>query len=134
MKAAKTNKKKNGEDFYRFLGFLGGIAPKKKPGGFGSDVLGADGLTGKQRAVVAGAVGGKVSKRGPAVSKQDRMNIKPQVGGEEWKRFRQSEAEAKDQEEFRERLQKIDYKNKKANWARFNEWSKDVVKKYGKQP
>ena len=35
-------------------------------GGFASDEVGEDGLTGKQRARIAGAVGGKRSRRGPA--------------------------------------------------------------------
>ena len=35
-------------------------------GGFASDEVGEDGLTGKQRARIAGAVGGKRSRCGPA--------------------------------------------------------------------
>lgn len=37
-----------------------------KPGGFASDVVGEDGLTGRQRAAIAGSIGGMKSKRGPA--------------------------------------------------------------------
>lgn len=35
-------------------------------GGFASDEVGEDGLTGKQRAKIAGAKGGAISRRGPA--------------------------------------------------------------------
>ena len=35
-------------------------------GGFASDEVGEDGLNGRQRAKLAGAVGGKRSRRGPA--------------------------------------------------------------------
>ena len=35
-------------------------------GGFASDEVGEDGLTGKQRARIAGAKGGAISRRGPA--------------------------------------------------------------------
>lgn len=34
-------------------------------GGFASDKVGADGLTGKQRARIAGYKGGRISRRGP---------------------------------------------------------------------
>lgn len=61
-KASETNKQRYGEDFYRQIGALGGS--KSNNGGFGSDVIGADGLTGKERARIAGHKGGKVSKRG----------------------------------------------------------------------
>lgn len=43
-------------DYYRKLGKLGGVA--RVPKGFGSDKVGKDGLTGKQRARVAGKRGG----------------------------------------------------------------------------
>lgn len=36
-------------------------------GGFASDKVGSDGLTGVERARLAGAKGGKISKRGPAI-------------------------------------------------------------------
>lgn len=64
IKARTTNFKKYGEDFYKNIGAKGGRLGKT--GGFASDVVGADGLTGKQRAAIAGAKGGKISKRGPA--------------------------------------------------------------------
>lgn len=42
-------------------GRLGG--QKSRGGGFASDVVGRDGLTGKQRAQVAGIKGGKTSRK-----------------------------------------------------------------------
>jgi hypothetical protein len=60
--AAATNKAKYGEDFYAKIGTKGGKLGKT--GGFASDsVVGADGLTGRERARIAGAKGGKISKR-----------------------------------------------------------------------
>lgn len=63
--AAKTNQKKYDEQyqkkygmgFYERLGQQGGRV--SRGGGFASNKIGSDGLTGKQRAVVAGALGGK---------------------------------------------------------------------------
>lgn len=49
-----------GTDYYQRIGSLGG--KKSKTGGFGSNKVGKDGLTGKQRAKVAGVVGGKAPK------------------------------------------------------------------------
>lgn len=60
--AAKKNKEKFGEDFYKRIGKEGGKATGV-PKGFASDLTGYDGLTGKQRASEAGRKGGKVSKR-----------------------------------------------------------------------
>lgn len=68
MKAKKANLEKYGPDFYKKIGAKGG-ANGKGPGykgGFASDEVGEDGLTGKQRAKLAGAIGGKRSRRGPA--------------------------------------------------------------------
>ena len=68
MKAKKANLEKYGPDFYKRIGAKGG-ANGKGPGykgGFASNEVGEDGLTGKQRARIAGAVGGKRSRRGPA--------------------------------------------------------------------
>lgn len=59
--AASTNKKKYGADFYARIGALGG--KNGRTGGFASDKVGADGLTGRQRAAIKGAVGGRVSRR-----------------------------------------------------------------------
>ena len=67
-KTVLTNKKKHGEDFYKRIGSKGG-ANGKGPwykGGFASDKVGEDGLTGRQRASIAGAIGGFKSRRGPA--------------------------------------------------------------------
>lgn len=63
-KARETNLRLHGEDFYRRIGKKGG--ENGNTGGFASDVVGADGLTGRQRAILAGAIGGHLSKRGPA--------------------------------------------------------------------
>lgn len=60
-KAAATNKKEYGEDFYRRIGKKGGQASKR--GGFASDKVGKDGLTGRERARIAGYRGGRISRR-----------------------------------------------------------------------
>lgn len=64
-KAAATNKKKYGPDFYARIGFKGGSNGHN--GGFASETVGRDGLTGPERAKRAGAKGGTISKRGPAI-------------------------------------------------------------------
>lgn len=63
-KAAATNKTKYGEGFYSRIGKMGGKAGHT--GGFNSDKVGKDGLTGFERAKIAGAKGGSISRRGPA--------------------------------------------------------------------
>ena len=63
-KAAATNKAKYGEGFYSRIGREGGKAGHT--GGFNSDKVGKDGLTGRERARIAGAKGGSISRRGPA--------------------------------------------------------------------
>lgn len=60
-RAAITNKKKYGEDFYRDIGAKGG--KRGKTGGFASNLKGADGLTGRERARLAGTKAGQISKR-----------------------------------------------------------------------
>ncbi|MCA9301627.1 hypothetical protein H6801_02665 [Candidatus Nomurabacteria bacterium] len=60
-KAALTNKSKYGSDFYASIGAKGG--KKGKTGGFASDKKGADGLSGRERARLAGAKGGRISRR-----------------------------------------------------------------------
>ena len=68
MKAKKANLEKYGPDFYKRIGAKGG-ANGKGPGykgGFASDEVGEDGLTGRERAKLAGAKGGAISRRGPA--------------------------------------------------------------------
>lgn len=68
IKAAKTNIKKYGKDYYR------NIAKKAShpgTGGFASNKLGRDGLTGAQRAKIAGAKGGLKSRRGSGKRNKD---------------------------------------------------------------
>lgn len=60
-KASITNKKRYGEDFYRTIGGIGGRAAGSK--GFASENVGSDGLTGRQRAKIAGSIGGRASRR-----------------------------------------------------------------------
>lgn len=64
LKAKQTNLERHGEDFYRRIGHKGG--KNGHTGGFASDKVGEDGLTGRQRAVLAGAIGGHISRRRPA--------------------------------------------------------------------
>ncbi|WP_438979882.1 hypothetical protein [Polynucleobacter sp.] len=61
IKAAKTNKKRYGKGFYRKIGAMGGKS--SRGGGFGSELRGKDGMTGYERARVAGAKGGKTSRK-----------------------------------------------------------------------
>ena len=61
-KAAETNKKKQGADFYARIGRMGG--KKSTTGGFASTKIGLDGLSGIERAKIAGRKGGLKSKRG----------------------------------------------------------------------
>lgn len=64
LKAKATNLKIHGEDFYKRIGAIGGR--NGCSGGFASDVVGKDGLTGPERARIAGCKGGRISRRGPA--------------------------------------------------------------------
>lgn len=50
-----------GMTFYQYNGHLGGSI--SRTGGFASDKVSADGLTGPQRARIAGVKGGRISKR-----------------------------------------------------------------------
>lgn len=68
--AAATNRAKYGAEFYAKIGAKGGH--KGRTGGFASDRVGDDGLTGRQRAVLAGAVGGRISRR---TKKTDEDNV-----------------------------------------------------------
>lgn len=61
IKARETNLKKHGADFYQRIGSKGG--KNSRTGGFASYVVGADGLTGRERASLVGAIGGFKSKR-----------------------------------------------------------------------
>lgn len=64
LKAAATNKKRHGDDFYSRIGKKGGLLGTT--GGFASKKKDANGMTGAERASFYGAVGGHISKRGPA--------------------------------------------------------------------
>jgi len=66
QKAAKLIKEKHGADFYARIGSMGGH--NGHTGGFASEAKGADGLTGPERARIAGAKGGRISKRGKAIN------------------------------------------------------------------
>lgn len=70
LKATATNKAKYGSSFYREIGKMGGMArnPNK---GFGGN---------RRLAVIAGAAGGKKSKRGPAKKILLENNIATQGG------------------------------------------------------
>jgi len=65
--AAKTALKLKeiyGDDYYKNIGQRGG--KNGHTGGFASDKVGKDGLTGYERAKKVGQRGGKISKRGKA--------------------------------------------------------------------
>jgi hypothetical protein len=63
-KAAEENKRRYGKDFYARIGRKGG--QNGHTGGWASETVGKDGLTGYERAKKYGAIGGRKSKRGPA--------------------------------------------------------------------
>lgn len=67
-RAAETNKKKYGADFYKKIGSKGGELGKT--GGFASDKVDANGLTGRDRASKFGTVGGTISRRGKTVNRR----------------------------------------------------------------
>lgn len=54
--------------FYKKAGKIGGLVPTPN-GGFASNKVGKDGLTGRQRAIIKGRLGGQVSKRRPRETK-----------------------------------------------------------------
>lgn len=62
-KASQTMRATYGEDYYKRIGATGGAG--SSTGGFASDLIGPDGLTGRQRARRVGGIGGRKSKRGP---------------------------------------------------------------------
>lgn len=62
LRAAATNKERHGEDFYKNIGKLGGKAGHT--GGFAANPA---------LAQLAGAKGGRISKRGPA--KRDTIEV-----------------------------------------------------------
>lgn len=61
LSAARTNKERYGSDFYKRIGAEGG--KRGRTGGFASDKVGKDGLTGRERARLVGAKGGKISRK-----------------------------------------------------------------------
>lgn len=63
-KSRSTILTRYGEDFYVRIGREGGR--KGRTGGFASNVVGRDGLTGPERARAVGVLGGQTSKRGKA--------------------------------------------------------------------
>lgn len=60
-KTAETNRRKYGDDFYARIGSIGGR--NGHSGGFASTEVGADGMTGFERARIAGIKGGLMSTR-----------------------------------------------------------------------
>ena len=63
-KARETNIRRHGKDYYQRIGAEGGR--HSCTGGFASDKVGKDGLTGRQRASLVGAIGGFRSRRRPS--------------------------------------------------------------------
>jgi hypothetical protein len=61
QKAAQKNKSLYGADFYASIGAKGGKLGRT--GGFATDKKGKDGLTGRERARLAGSKGGRISRR-----------------------------------------------------------------------
>ena len=66
-KAAATNKERYGDNYYANIGHKGGA--NSKTGGFASNKVGKDGLTGPERAKLAGSIGGAKSRRGRSAKK-----------------------------------------------------------------
>lgn len=69
--AAATNKKKYGADFYARIGAMGG--KRGRTGGFASKKVGADGLTGRERAIIKGREGGRISRRTKKVAQTEEV-------------------------------------------------------------
>lgn len=67
LKARDANLKRN-PNFYRDIGSIGG--KRGKTGGFASEAIGDDGLTGRERARIAGKKGGLTSRRGKSKKKE----------------------------------------------------------------
>ncbi len=61
LAAAKSNKERYGDDWYARIGAIGG--KNGHSGGFAAETVGKDGLTGRERARIAGYKGGIKSKR-----------------------------------------------------------------------
>lgn len=62
---AKMKNLAHDPNYYATIGRMGGA--NGHCGGFASDAVGKDGLTGYERARIAGAKGGRISKRGKAL-------------------------------------------------------------------
>lgn len=74
LKAVATNRRKYGDDFYVKMGKKGGSAYHRTHGGFASEKIGKDGLTGFERARLAGRKGGLKSRRGKTQKTQRRVH------------------------------------------------------------
>lgn len=74
--AARTNKKLYGKDFYRNIGSKGGKI--SKTGGFYAN---------PELAKTAGAIGGRISKRGPAKPKLDNKSLIIKFKERIWKKI-----------------------------------------------
>lgn len=61
LKAAESNYERHGKDFYRGIGAKGGAI--SRGGGFSPEHVYEDGLTGREKARIAGAKGGSASRR-----------------------------------------------------------------------
>jgi len=79
MKAAYTNRLIHGIDFYARIGAMGGR--NGHTGGFNSDKKGADGLTGRERARIAGRIGGKKSRRVKKVCNTEYLHKYDDIAG-----------------------------------------------------
>lgn len=71
IRAAMTNKEKHGDDFYREIGRIGGT--KGRTGGFGQPGVG------RERAMVYGAIGGAVSRRGYKLTDTERREVRARM-------------------------------------------------------
>lgn len=72
-KAAKTTQVRYGADFHKSIGSIGG--KRGNTGGFASKKVGKDGLTGPERAQLAGLIGGKHSIYDGSISQELRQKI-----------------------------------------------------------
>lgn len=68
LKTAQKNIAKN-PDFYHQIGGIGG--KNGNTGGFASEIVGRDGLTGPQRASKVGSIGGTISRRNEKIKKEN---------------------------------------------------------------
>ena len=102
-RATMENKYGGAEELHRKMQELGRKGGKNgHTGGFGSDKVGADGLTGKQRARVAGSKGGAISKRGKAKSKEQiKLEHMPLI---EQKRIAEQKKSAEQKKTFLQKL------------------------------